>query len=236
MFLSIAFDVVIAALVLYRQRRIRPVPRVLHLRLPVLLGIIGLIEILDYGDGHHVSAGAFWLVIAATVVGAGLLGFVRALTVRIWPSNNWVVRQGTWLTMALWVLSFALHLTSGFGAAHLGAAGLATSSFLLYVALTLGVQASVVHGRAAPYWDALGPEAGRRVQVTFGTGPMGAGNFFGALGDLGGFGPGGFGPGGAGTGGPSRAARADDPRHDPTIIDAEVVDDDVVDEPPSELR
>jgi hypothetical protein len=63
MFLTIAFDVVLAALILYRQRRIRPVPRTLHLRLPIFLGVLGLIEILDYTDGHQVTAGGLWLLI-----------------------------------------------------------------------------------------------------------------------------------------------------------------------------
>src|ERR1700722_11458443 len=121
MFLTIAFDGVFAALILYRQTRIRPVPRILHLRLPFILGVIGIVEVLDYTDGHHVSTGGFWWVVAVTVVGAGVFGAIRALTVKIWESNSWVVRQGTWLTMALWVLSLALHLTSGFGAAHVGA-------------------------------------------------------------------------------------------------------------------
>jgi hypothetical protein len=216
MFLTIAFDVIFAALILYRQWRIRPVPRALHLRLPAILGAIGIVEILDYSNGHHVSTGGFWWVVAVTVVGAGVLGVVRALTVKIWEANGWVVRQGTWLTMGLWVLSLALHLSSGVGANHLGASGLEASSFLLYLALTLGVQNYVVHLRAAPRWDALGPEAGRRFQVNFGTGPAGAGGFFSGFGN--------FGNGGQPFG--------DFRRNDPTIIDAEVVEDD----DPPELR
>jgi hypothetical protein len=216
MFLTIAFDVVFAALILYRQRRIRPVPRALHLRLPYILGAIGIVEVLDYTDGHHVSTSGFWLVVAVTVVGAGVFGVVRALTVTIWESNQWVVRQGTWLTMGLWVLSLALHLSSGFGAAHFGARGLEASSFLLYLALTLGVQAYIVHVRAAPYWNALGPEAGQRFHINFGTGPAGAGSFFSGFGN--------FDPGGQ----PFADAR----RNDPTIIDVDVVED----EDPPELR
>ena len=62
MFLSIAFDVVIAVLILYRQSRIRPVPRFLRLRMPIFLGAIGIVEILDYTHDHHISTGGFWLV------------------------------------------------------------------------------------------------------------------------------------------------------------------------------
>jgi hypothetical protein len=217
MFFSIAFAVVVVALVLYGQSRIRPVPRILRLRLPIVLGAIGLIQVLDYTGAHHVSAGGFWLVAGATVVGAGVLGILRALTVKIWASNNWIVRQGTGLTMGLWVLSLALQLTGGIGAGHVGAAGLEAESFLLYLALTLGVQAYVVHQRALPMWRALGPDAGPRIRVTFGAGPAGAGSFFA-----------GFGGAPNGGGEPFRH-----PSHnDPTIIDAEVVEDD----DPPELR
>jgi hypothetical protein len=178
-----------------------------------------VIEVLDYTHGHHVSTGAFWLVVGATVVGAGVLGFLRALTVKLWETNHWIVRQGTWLTMILWVLSLALHLTSGIGAAHLDAAAFEGSSFLLYLALTLAVQAAVVHMRATPMWQALGPDAGPRFQVNFGAGPAGAGSFFANFGNFGNFDT---------TGQPYR----DPSYNDPTIIDAEVVED----EDPPELR
>jgi hypothetical protein len=141
---------------------------------------------------------------------------LRALTVKIWESNNWVVRQGTWLTMALWVVSLAVHLGSGIGAAHLNAANFEATSLLLYLALTLGVQAAVVHRRAVPHWNALPPDAGQRLQVNFGTGPAGAGSFFAGFGNFGGAGQ----------------PYEDPARHDPTIIDVEVVDD----EAPPELR
>jgi hypothetical protein len=218
MFLTIAFNVVIAALILYRQRRIRPVPRALHLRLPIFLAALGLVEVLDYTHGHHVTTGGLWLVIGATVVGAGVLGFIRALTVKLWESNHWVVRQGTWLTMGLWVLSLAVHLTSGIGAAQVGSAGLESASFLLYLALTLGVQAYVVHVRATPMWQALGPEAGQGFRVNFGAGPGGAGGFFAGFGDFGGAGA---------TGGPFGSSPERNPHaNDPSVIDVEVVDED----------
>src|ERR1039458_186233 len=115
MFFTIALDVLVAFFVLSRQRRIRIVPRVLSLRLPIVLGVIG-------GDDA-------W-VLATLVVGALALGAVRAFTVRVWTSNEWVVRQGTWLTMGLWVLSLALHFVSDVGAGHNGAGNFEASSFL----------------------------------------------------------------------------------------------------------
>jgi hypothetical protein len=220
MFFTIALDVLVAVYILSRQRRVRPVRRVLRLRLPVFLGIIGLIDLLSYTDVHHVTGGDWVWVLATLVVGGLVLGGIRAFTVKLWTSNEWVVRQGTWLTVWLWVLSLALHFVSDIGAAHAGAGNFDAASFLLYLAVTYGVQNYVVHRRARPLWDALGPQAGRGLQVNFGQGPGGTGAFFATFG-----GPGsgaGFGPG---------TGRS--PQNDPTIIDAEVVDDD---EGPPELH
>jgi len=229
MFFTIALDVLVAVYVLRRQRRMRPVPRLLNIRLPVILGVIGLIDVLSYTDSHkHITSSDYLWVVATLVVGGLILGAIRAFTVRIWTSNSWVVRQGTWLTMGLWVLSLALHFLGGIGAQHAGAGNLEAASFLLYLAVTYGIQSYVVHRRALPLWEALGPDAGQRMQVTFGTGPGGPGAFFttfrgGETGFGGPRGGAGFGPPGGGSGGRV-------PQEDPTIIDAEVVDDD--DKPP----
>jgi hypothetical protein len=221
MFFTIALDVLIAFYVLSRQRRIRLVPRLLSLRFPIVLGVIGLIDLLSYTDNHHVTGTDYVWVLATLVVGALVLGAIRAFTIRIWTSNEWVVRQGTWVTIGLWVLSLALHFVSDVGAAHNGAGNFEAASFLLYLAVTYGVQNYVVHRRARPLWDALGPQAGRGLQINFGQGPGGAGAFFATFLD----GPGGgprFGPGRPGS--PPGTERSQ--QNDPTIIDAEVVDDD----------
>jgi hypothetical protein len=221
MFFSITLGVLFALYILSRQRRIRPVPRVLSLRFPTVVGVIGLIDLLSYTNSHHPSHGAYLWVLATFVVGAVLLGAIRALTVRIWTSDNWVVRQGTWLTVGLWVVSFALHFVSGAGVRNAGAGNLEEASLLLYLAVSYGVQNYVVHRRAIPLWDALGPGAGHRLQVNFGAGPGGSGAFFNLFG--------GDGRNSApGSGGPSRPS----PENDPTIIDVEVVDD----EGPPQLR
>jgi hypothetical protein len=193
---------------------------VLNFRLPMILGVIGLIDLLGYTDNHHnhVTGGDWAWVLATLVVGALVLGGIRAFTVKVWTSNQWVVRQGTWVTIGLWVLSLALHFVSDVGAAHNGAGNFEASSFLLYLAVTYGVQNYVVHRRAQPLWAALGPEAGRGLQINFGQGPGGPGAFFATFRGGPGGGPG-FGPGG-----PQGTGRSE--HNDPTIIDAEVVDDD----------
>ena len=215
MFFTIALDVLVAAFILSRQRRIRAVRRVLSLRLPIVLAVIGLINLLSYTDTHHHITTGDWLFVLATfAVGAVVLGAIRAFTVQLWTSNNWIVRQGTRLTMGLWVLSLGLHFVSGAGANYVGAGNLEASSFLLYLGLTYGVQNYVIHRRAVPLWEALGPEAGQRLQVNFGPGPGGTGAFFATFRGGQNFGP-----------GPGQHPPGQAPANDPTIIDAEVVED-----------
>ena len=93
-FFSYALGAVMLILVLLRQVRVVPVPRLFQPRLPVVLGVIGLLELFSYAGDHHVSSGAWLWVLASLVVGAVGLGALRGLSMRVWASNGWVVRQG----------------------------------------------------------------------------------------------------------------------------------------------
>jgi hypothetical protein len=217
MWLSYAFGIGVVLLVIFNQTRIRAVPKVLTARLPVVVGAIGVFDVLEYMSQHHVTGLDYLWVGGTLVVGAVLLGAVRALTVRVWTAGLWVVRQGTALTMFLWVLSLMVHFYVDGGGGHKGASGLEQSSLLLYLGLTIGVQNYVIHRRALPLYQQLGPNAGRRLRVNFGTGPGGMRTVFAT-----------FRGGVQGFGAPQPGAAA--PRND-DIIDAEVVED----EDPPEL-
>jgi hypothetical protein len=147
---ALALDVVIVALVLYRQRMVRRVWPRLSLRLPGVLVVLGLIELLSDTGSHHVSAAVVGVLALSFAVGAVALGALRAATVRIWRVNGAVLRQGTWLTIALWLLSLALHYgaETWIDALH-GPGGIVSASLLLWLGVTYGVQSAVVHRRAA---------------------------------------------------------------------------------------
>jgi hypothetical protein len=231
-FFLYAVGALILVLVLLRQVRVRPVPRVFQPRLPVVIGVIGLFEMFGYAGDHHVSSAA-WLWVAGTlVVGALGLGVLRGLSMRVWTGNGWVLRQGGAVTMALWLVSLLVHFVGDAGQGHAGAAGLEGASFLLYLGMTLCVQYYVVYRRALPLWGQLGPDAGRPLRMQFTQSP---GAFFATFGGGPGgpAGPAGWGqsPGqgqaasgsgggsGSGSGGGSFA-------DDPNVIDVEVVEDD----------
>jgi uncharacterized membrane protein YvlD (DUF360 family) len=220
---SVFIGAVVLVLVLLRQVAVRPVPRVLRVTVPVFIGVIGLFELIGYANGHHHIAGSAWAWVFGTLlIGAVGLGIVRGLTVRIWTAGNWVLRQGTAVTMVLWLVSLAVHFAGdAFGAHAHDGSGLVASSFLLYLGLTLGVQAAVVHRRAEPLWAQLGPPAANPFQMNFSQGP---GAFFATF-RTGQGGP--AAPAGWGDAGPFGGPADYD---DPNVIDAEVVED--TDDPP----
>jgi hypothetical protein len=157
---AVFLDVVLAALVLLRQRRVRPVPLRLRLGFPMVLAVLGMIQLVDYTAHRHLPAGAVGVLLASLVIGAGLLGAARAASVRLWPQPPFVLRQGTPVTMVLWLVSFALHFAAGWGiTAAGGPSGLAAASFLLYLGITYGVQTAIAHRRAEPIRSAMGPAA-----------------------------------------------------------------------------
>ena len=220
-FFSYALGALILVLVLLRQVRVRPVPRVFQPRLPVVIGVIGSFEMFSYAGDHHVSSGAWLWVLGTLLVGALGFGVLRGLSMQVWSGNGWVLRQGNALTMALWLVSLLVHFAGDTGQSHAGAAGLEGASFLLYLGVTLAVQNYVVYRRALPLWAQLGPDAGRPLRVQFTQSP---GALLRHLHRADGW------PGRPGGGrvrdevspGQDAAPYADDP----DIIDAEVVEDD----------
>ena len=90
-------------------------------RLPVVLGVIGLFELFSYAGDHHVSLDAPGSGCSARwLVGAVGLGALRGLSMRVWATNGWVVRQGTAVTMALWLVSLVVHFVGDARADHAG--------------------------------------------------------------------------------------------------------------------
>jgi hypothetical protein len=218
-FFSYALGAVILILVLLRQARVRPVRRVFQPRLPLVIGVIGLFEMFSYADNHHVSSSAWLWVLGTLVVGALGLGVLRGVSMRVWSGNGWVLRQGSGITMALWLLSLLVHFAGDTGQSHAGATGLEGASFLLYLGVTLCVQGYVVHRRALPLWAELGPDAGQPLSVQFSQFTQSPGAFFASFNAS---------PGwttGQAQGRAAGSQRAHD-ADDPNIIDAEVVEDD----------
>jgi hypothetical protein len=140
-------DVAILAFILVRQLQVRPVRS--NMRLPLILGIIGVVELSQFlNHGHHGAA-----IIAAllgSLVLAAITAAIRAVTVHVWIDAGQALRQGTWITAVLWILSLALHLgydylLEGKGSSQ---AGLGSASLVLYFAVTYAIQRLILTARA----------------------------------------------------------------------------------------
>jgi hypothetical protein len=148
--LSIVPGLCIVGVIIVRQLTVRPIREDSRLVLVLMLAGYGLIAIAGAVRGHHVSA-AVIAVLAASLMGAAALGGIRALTVRVWrgPSGQ-LMRQGTVITAALWIVSIAVHVGADVWLAKLSnIAGLGASTVAIYVAVTWGTQGTVLRSRAA---------------------------------------------------------------------------------------
>ena len=92
----------LAVLVLLLSRQLTTRPLSENYRLPVILGVIGLIEFVNFLDGHPHDDGGIAAAVIGSLVLAAVFGAARALTVRVWRDNGQLLRRGNWLTAALW--------------------------------------------------------------------------------------------------------------------------------------
>ncbi len=149
---GIAVGVVVPALVIRRQLRVRPVREATSLVLTGVLGVLGVVWV-AFGvasvTGHHTLPAATWAVMAAIFAVATGFGVLRAMTVRVWRgSAGEALRKGTAATVGLWLLSVAVHFALDAWLDGTVAAGaLGATTLLPYLAVTLGVQELVVRRR-----------------------------------------------------------------------------------------
>lgn len=147
MLTGILIGVAALVLVVYRQLVARPVNST-GLRIAGILGILGLVEAVQFLRTNH-SGAVTYAALGGSLVLAAAFGAVRASTVRIWIKDGAAWSQGNWLTAVLWIAALAAHLgydylvAPGHGGKSVGA-----STALLYVAVSLSIQRVIVQQRA----------------------------------------------------------------------------------------
>ncbi|GAA4582148.1 hypothetical protein GCM10023194_15950 [Planotetraspora phitsanulokensis] len=143
--LAAVLALAVLALAVYRQMRVRPVNEGRALTLPLVLIVVGVLQG-HLIDSAHASL-SIALLAAELLVGAAL-GIVRAYTMRVWrDAQGTLWRKGTTWTIVAWLVAIAAR----FGFVAVGsAAGVAleTGSILIFLGLSLVVQAVVVAHRA----------------------------------------------------------------------------------------
>lgn len=152
---SAVIAIVVIAFVLYRQTRERPV-RDGALRAPLILGIVGVVR--TYSFLQHaptVRIGEIAAVLLGFVI-AVLLAFPRARSIQMYRTDSGtLVRRGGAITVGLWFAAIAAHvgvsmvipMVFGEGLSN-PVSGLEGPTLLIYLGISLGVQALIVQSRA----------------------------------------------------------------------------------------
>jgi hypothetical protein len=114
----------------------------------LILLVIGAIQLVEFAQRHTLTADTVGILGLSFLVGAGL-AVARAFTVRLWFEDGQLFRQGTALTVLLWLVAAGLHLASAAAISRAGGpSGAGSASLLLYLALSLTIQALVLRHRA----------------------------------------------------------------------------------------
>lgn len=143
---NIVIGLVVLAWVLWRQVQRRLVRADRKPTVLLILLVLGVVAVGAYVKKEPVTGLAIVLLAGSLVLAAGF-GVVRGYTVRVWEQDGQRWRQGTWLTVLLWLVAVGSHI--GIDALiDSGAKGLGSASILLYLAVSLGAQRLVVQSRA----------------------------------------------------------------------------------------
>ncbi len=146
--LQVIIGIAVLGWVVYNQLRVRQFTA-RRLRIAGILGVVGVVEVASAAGAHPVSVVGWTLLVVGLVVGAAL-GLLRAATVRLWVRDGAVYTQGHALTAALWIVGIAIHVGLDLlaGAIAPTANAVNSSSVLLFIAVSLGVQGLVTLQRA----------------------------------------------------------------------------------------
>jgi hypothetical protein len=148
-YVSIAIAVLVVAYVCYRQLQTRSIREDRGLLLYVLVFALGVLQASTFFQSHTVGTTAIALVTASILVGIGL-GAVRGRLTHLWRSDGQLLRRGNPWTIGIWIVGLGIHLGIDLFSSQLdhSAEGLASSTLLLYVGLSLGMQRLVLLRRA----------------------------------------------------------------------------------------
>jgi hypothetical protein len=158
---DLVIGIAVLALLVYRQMQVRPVRA--SYRLPLILAIIGIVELTTFLHNQHNHTGTVFAALAGSLVLAAITGALRALTVRVWINAGQALRQGTWLTAVLWIVSLGAHLGYDYLVDGKGPlSGLGNASLTLYFAVTYTIQRFILQAKAqrianSPQQDATDP-------------------------------------------------------------------------------
>jgi hypothetical protein len=134
---TIVVAVLLISFVIYQQLRTRPINARQLVVLPVILAILGIVNV----NRHPPASVAADTALVASVVIALAFGIARGFTTQVWWSDGVLLRKGTWVTLALWIVGIAFRLAVGVVAQREGVSANVTSGEIpLFLGITLAAQ------------------------------------------------------------------------------------------------
>jgi putative effector of murein hydrolase len=145
---SQVIDVVVAvalvAWIIVRQVQPRPVSPRPMLILPLVLVVVGISQVSKAAPSGHslTSTDVTWLAVDLAV--AVVSGLARAFTIRLYEQGGELWRQGTPVTVVLWLASIAARVVIAILGSHSGAGKTLDDGLLLSFGVSLAVQAALI--------------------------------------------------------------------------------------------
>jgi hypothetical protein len=143
---NLALGIVVLALLVYRQLVTRPIRD--GFRLPAIIAIIGVVELVAFfkADKHTHLQGTVLAALVGSLVLAAAFGAARAAVTKVWIEDGQALRRGGWVAAGLWVIALAAHL--GYDELVYKHSNLGNATILLYLAVSLLVQQTILQARA----------------------------------------------------------------------------------------
>ena len=154
LFTNIVIGIAVVALVLYRQLAVRSVRTDRAGRGMLIFAVIGVAQLGQFvSHGGRIGVVGIAALAISLVLAAGLAA-ARAATMKLWRTDQGWFRQGTVVTLVLWLISIGSHLGIDALAGHLAGraedvAGLGQATLLLYLAVSLGIQSVLLARRVS---------------------------------------------------------------------------------------
>jgi hypothetical protein len=140
--LDIVVTLAVLAWVLYRQTVARPVTVRQLWVLPAILVVLGVISLSNVNHGHLSRTGVTY--VAVDLVSSIALGAIRGCFIRVYSQNGVMWRQGSAVTIALWIVSIAVRLGIGLLAAKAGVGNVSDAALEVAFGLSLAGQNAIV--------------------------------------------------------------------------------------------
>ncbi|WP_223623772.1 hypothetical protein [Microbacterium sp. EST19A] len=146
--IQLVFLAAMVSYAIYRQTRVGPAGGAGRFKMALIYGGVGLVSLGVSGWVLPGDSGG-WVVLAIGIALSAVVGVARGLLTRVWTDENGdVLRQGTWLTVSLFIAMIITKIAITVFAQLSGIqTGSSFAQILLVVAIMIAVQAEIVHRR-----------------------------------------------------------------------------------------